>query len=56
MSNVRCNGDEQLLLDCPHYGVGEFSCSRYYDIVSLICTNGKFTNEVVFLQRKLDIK
>ena len=47
MDNVRCTGDEQSLLDCPHDGVGEFSCSRYYDIVSVVCANGKFTDRVI---------
>ena len=47
MDNVRCTGDEQSLLDCPHDGVGEFSCSRYDDIVSVVCANGKFTDRVI---------
>ena len=47
MDNVRCTGNEQSLLDCPHDGVGEYSCSRYDDIVSVVCANGKFTDSII---------
>ena len=47
MNNVRCTGDEESLLDCPHEGVGEFSCNSYDDIVSLVCSNGKFANSYI---------
>ena len=43
MDYVRCNGEEESLLDCPHEGVGEHSCSHSDDIVSLVCSNGEFT-------------
>ena len=47
MNNVRCVGDEQSLLDCPHEEVGEFSCNSYDDIVSLVCSDGKFASSFI---------
>ena len=42
MSQVQCAGKETDLLDCPHHGWGEFTCSHSNDVNIHCSIKGKF--------------
>ena len=46
LNNVRCSGNETSLLDCPHSGWGNTSCTHAND-AGVVCSQapGKFVNE-----------
>ena len=43
LGSLLCTGDEESLTDCPRGRAGDFSCSRYNRIASVVCSNGKST-------------
>ena len=51
LGSLLCTGDEESLTDCPRGRAGDFSCSRYNRIASVVCSNGKST--VLIHVRKL---
>ena len=44
MDELRCNGDELTLADCPHSGWGVHDCSHIED-AAVDCENDIFTTE-----------
>ena len=41
LGGLLCNGDEESLLDCPRGSAGNYYCSSYSEIASIVCSNGE---------------
>jgi len=46
LDNVRCNGTESRIMDCPHNGLAVHNCA-HSDDVAVSCNSGTVTTVVI---------